>query len=184
MSGVSSERVSALAGQVVLLRRALHEVRGGEAARRAEGPARPGGQPSLRQSAGAASGRGRGGVRHRTRRRACTAAACRTWAATLDRAKYFLAGHQTPPYEPCLRELTEEEAVAFLWDGPHGVVREVCQTGLEKETDVDALELLTRVREKLRRERCAGLGQCATAAASTWRRARQVSVVRDAFAGS
>ena len=57
------------------------------------------------------------------------------------------------------RELTEEEAVAFLWDGPHGVVREVCQTGLEKETDVDALELLTRVREKLRAGTVRGLGR-------------------------
>ena len=79
-------------------------------------------------------------------------------AATLDRAKYFLR-HQTPPHQPCLRELTEEEVEAFLWSGAHSVARELCQAVLEKETDVDALAVLEGVREKLRGNEVRGLGR-------------------------
>lgn len=79
-------------------------------------------------------------------------------AATLDRAKYFLR-HQAPPHGPCLRELTDEEVESFLWGGAHSVVRELCQAGLEKETDVEALELLQRTREKLQRNTVHGLGR-------------------------
>ena len=48
---------------------------------------------------------------------------------------------------------------SFLWGGAHSVVRELCQAGLEKETDVEALELLQRTREKLQRNTVHGLGR-------------------------
>ena len=98
MSGVSSERVSVLAGQVVLLRRALHEVRGGEAARRAEGPARPGGQPSLRQSAGAASGRGAANAPPARCSATASAAVCTCTATTAGCSIATITGFDAYPF--------------------------------------------------------------------------------------
>ena len=68
---------------------------------------------------------------------------------TLDKIKYVLS-RPGQTREPCMRRLTEEETIAHLWDGEHGVMRRCAEAFADAERVTKKAE--AKAREAVRNE--------------------------------